>query len=32
MQEKMEEYIDNGAELGLLIDRKNRNVHVYRPG
>ena len=27
----MEEYIDNGAELGLLIDRKNLNVHVYRP-
>ncbi|MBT9312839.1 Uma2 family endonuclease [Leptothoe kymatousa] len=32
LQEKMEEYVDNGAELGLLIDRKNRNVHVYRPG
>lgn len=32
LQEKMEEYIENGAELGLLIDRKNRNVHVYRPG
>lgn len=32
LQEKMEEYIDNGAELGLLVDRKNYTVHVYRPG
>ena len=32
LQEKMEEYIDSGEELGLLIERKNRNVHVYRPG
>ena len=31
-QEKLEEYIENGARLGLLIDRKNRTVHVYRPG
>lgn len=31
-QEKLEEYIENGAQLGLLIDRKNRTVHVYRPG
>lgn len=27
----MQEYIDNGAELRLLIDRKNQTVHVYRP-
>ena len=32
LQEKMEEYIENGAQLGLLIDRKNRTVHVYRSG
>lgn len=31
-QEKMEEYIENGARLGLLIDRKNRAVHVFCPG
>jgi len=27
----MQEYIDNGTLLGLLIDRKNRNVYIYRP-
>ena len=32
LQEKMQEYIENGAWLGLLIDRKNRTVHVSRPG
>jgi Uma2 family endonuclease len=32
LQEKMQEYIDNGARLGVLIDRKNRSVHIYRPG
>lgn len=31
LQAKMHEYIDNGAVLGLLIDRKNRTVHIYRP-
>jgi Uma2 family endonuclease len=31
LQEKMQEYIDNGALLGLLIDRKERTVHLYRP-
>ena len=31
-QAKMAEYIANGARLGLLIDRRNRQVHVYRPG
>lgn len=30
LKEKMEEYIANGVRLGLLIDRKNRQVHVYR--
>lgn len=27
----MQEYISNGARLGLLIDRKNRQVYLYRP-
>ncbi|MEG3918280.1 Uma2 family endonuclease [Microcoleus sp. T3_A4] len=31
-QEKMQEYIDNGAKLGWLIDRQNRRVEIYRPG
>ncbi len=31
LQDKMEEYIENGVQLGLLIDRKNRQVHIYRP-
>ncbi|NEO28357.1 MAG: Uma2 family endonuclease, partial [Kamptonema sp. SIO4C4] len=32
LQEKMQEYIDNGAKLGWLIDPKNRTVEVYRVG
>jgi Uma2 family endonuclease len=32
LQEKMQEYIDNGAELGWLIDPIERKVYVYRPG
>jgi Uma2 family endonuclease len=31
LKEKMEEYVANGVRLGLLIDRKNGQVHVYRP-
>ena len=31
LQEKMQEYIDQGVRLGLLIDRKNCIVHIYRP-
>jgi Uma2 family endonuclease len=30
LQTKMQEYIDNGARLGFLIDRQNRTVYVYR--
>jgi Uma2 family endonuclease len=30
LQEKMREYIENGAVLGLLVDRKNKNVYCYR--
>ena len=26
----MQEYIDNGASLGWLVDRKNRKVYIYR--
>ncbi len=32
LQEKMQEYIDNGARLGWLIDRQNQRVEIYRPG
>lgn len=31
LQEKMEEYIANGTELGWLIDRKQHKVFIYRP-
>ena len=30
LQDKMQEYIDNGASLGWLIDRQNRKVYIYR--
>ncbi|NMG05452.1 Uma2 family endonuclease [Brasilonema sp. UFV-L1] len=30
LRAKMREYIENGASLGWLIDRKNRKVEVYR--
>lgn len=32
LQEKMEEYIQNGAQLGWLIDPLERKVHVYSAG
>ncbi|MFN9401013.1 MAG: Uma2 family endonuclease [Dolichospermum sp.] len=31
-QEKMKEYIENGVRLGILINRKSRQVEIYRPG
>jgi len=31
-QEKMEEYIDNGVFLGILINRKSHQVEIYRQG
>jgi Uma2 family endonuclease len=31
LQEKMQEYLDNGAGLGWLIDTDRRRVCVYRP-
>ena len=30
LQDKMEEYINNGTKLGWLIDRKERKVYIYR--
>ena len=32
LQEKMHEYMENGARLGWLIDPKSRRVEVYRAG
>jgi Uma2 family endonuclease len=32
LQEKMQEYLDNGARLGWLIDPQNQRVQIYRPG
>jgi Uma2 family endonuclease len=32
LQKKMQEYIQNGAKSGWLIDRKNKRVEIYRPG
>jgi Uma2 family endonuclease len=31
LQEKMQEYLDNGARLGWLIDPLEKRVYVYRP-
>ena len=31
LQEKMQEYLDNGTRLGFLIDRKNKKVEIYQP-
>lgn len=31
LQAKMQEYMDNGSQLGFLIDRKNCRVEIYRP-
>jgi Uma2 family endonuclease len=31
LKAKLEEYVANGALLGFLIDRKQRQVHIYRP-
>ena len=31
LKDKMQEYIDNGASLGWLIDRQNRQVYIYQP-
>jgi Uma2 family endonuclease len=31
LQRKMEDYMDNGVQLGWLIDPKRRTVMIYRP-
>jgi Uma2 family endonuclease len=31
VQDKMQEYLDNGAQLGWLLDPLTRRVHVYLP-
>lgn len=31
LQNKMTEYIENGASLGWLIDAASRNLYIYRP-
>jgi Uma2 family endonuclease len=31
LRQKMEEYVSNGAQLGWLIDPKERKVYLYRP-
>jgi Uma2 family endonuclease len=31
VQAKMQEYIDNGAKLGWLIDPQRKIVEIYRP-
>lgn len=32
VQKKMQEYMENGARLGWLIDPKSKRVEIYRPG
>lgn len=32
LQTKMQEYLENGAQLGWLIDPRTRQVEIYRPG
>ncbi|CAD5945726.1 Uma2 family endonuclease [Planktothrix agardhii 1806] len=32
LQDKMQEYINNGSRLGWLINPKNRQVEIYRQG
>lgn len=31
LRSKMQEYLDNGAQLGWLIEPDHRRVYVYRP-
>lgn len=32
LQDKMQEYLDNGVRLGWLIDPQNQRVEIYRQG
>jgi len=31
LQAKMQEYLDNGARLGFLLDPEQKRVYIYRP-
>ncbi|MBV8629984.1 MAG: Uma2 family endonuclease [Silvibacterium sp.] len=31
-EDKMEQWIANGAQLGWLIDPRKRQIHIYEPG
>ena len=31
LQAKMDEYLENGARLGWLIDAEDKRIHIYRP-
>ncbi|MGL5806422.1 MAG: Uma2 family endonuclease, partial [Xenococcaceae cyanobacterium] len=31
-QEKMQEYLENGTSLGWLINRKSKQIEIYRQG
>ncbi len=31
LQSKMQEYLDNGAQLGWLLDPREKKVYIYRP-
>jgi Uma2 family endonuclease len=31
LREKMQEYLDNGAQLGWLLDPEQKRVYIYRP-
>ena len=32
LQQKMQEYLENGAQLGWLINPQNQQAEIYRPG
>ncbi len=32
IEAKMREYVENGAQLGWLLDPEERKAHVYKPG
>jgi Uma2 family endonuclease len=31
LKEKMQEYMENGAQLGWLIDSREKKIYIYRP-
>ncbi|ABC98368.1 hypothetical protein ACVW0Q_002387 [Thermostichus sp. MS-CIW-21] len=32
LQATLQKYLDNGAQLGWLIDPESRRIYIYRPG